>query len=267
MWTTLALVLALEAVPGQTSALAIVNDRFTYGPLGGERKSTDFLPGDVVELAYEVQGLKPDASGRFACSTTIEALDKSGKKIYRQGPRVAKAQNYLGGKGLPAAAHLVLPPNQAAGEYTVKITVEDPTAKTSKTLTRPFKVLPAGFGLVQVVTSAEVEGKVPVAPVSVVGGALYVNFSVVGFQRDRGSKQPSLEVTLRLLDEQGKPTMARPPVGKVNSDVHPELKVVPLQFAVTLNRVGRFTVELSATDALSGKSAKVSFPLKVVDLN
>src|SRR5262245_58444855 len=128
MWTTLALILALEAVPGQTSGLAIAHDRFTYGHLGAERKSNEYLPGDVVELAYEVQGLKPNAAGKFACATTIEALGKSGQKIYRQGPRTATVQNYLGGKGLPAAAHLILPADLAAGEYTLKITVEDKTA-------------------------------------------------------------------------------------------------------------------------------------------
>src|SRR5262249_40584882 len=155
MWTTLTLILALEAVPGQTSALAIVNDRFTYGHLGAERKSNAYLPGDVVELAYEVEGLKPDAAGKFACATTIEAQNKSRQQIYRQGPRTATVLNFLGGKGLPAAAHLVIPADLAAGEYTLKITVEDKTAKTTKTLAKSVKVLPPAFGLVQVGTTAE----------------------------------------------------------------------------------------------------------------
>jgi hypothetical protein len=267
MWTTLALILALEAVPGQTSALTIANDRFTYGHLGATRKSNEYLPGDVVELAYEVQGLKADGSGKFSVATTIEALDPAGKKVYRQGPRPVKVLNYLGGKGLPAVAHLVVPPKQPPGEYTLKVTVEDANAKTSTTLAKRWKVLPAGFGIVQVATTAEVEAKVPVAPVSVIGGAVFVNFAVVGFQRDKGTKQPNLDVSLTLLDDKGKPTMAKPIVGKVTADVPADLPVVPLQFAVTLNRVGSYTVELSATDTLSGKSAKVSFPLKVVDLN
>src|SRR5262249_3933936 len=153
------------------------------------------------------------------------------------------------------------------GEYTLKITVEDKTAKATKTLAKSVKVLPPAFGVVQVGTTAEAEGKVPIAPVSVVGGALFVNFGGVGFERDKGSKQRSVDVSLNLLDDKGKSTLVKPIVGKVTSDVHPELKVMPLQFAVTLNRVGDYTVELNATDTLSGKTAKVSFPIKVVSLN
>ena len=40
-----------------------------------------------------------------------------------------------------------------------------------------------------------------------------------------------------------------------------------MQFGITLNKVGNFTVELEATDKISGKSAKVHLPLRVVSLN
>ena len=36
-----------------------------------------------------------------------------------------------------------------------------------------------------------------------------------------------------------------------------------MQFALAINRTGKFTVELTATDQLSKQSAKVSFPLTV----
>jgi pSer/pThr/pTyr-binding forkhead associated (FHA) protein len=244
--------------------LALVNDRFTYGHLGAERPGDAFLPGEVLALAYEVANLKTDPQGKFSCATSIEAFDPAGQRIYRQAPQPVSTQNYLGGQRLPGTAYLTLPLQQAAGDYKIRITVEDRTAKASKALERRFRILPAGFGLVQVYTSADVEGKYPAPPVGVKGGTLYVNFGVVGFARDPGTKQPNLEAALQLIDDKGQATLAEPVLGKVNSDVPPDMQIVPLQFAVALNRVGRFTVELSATDVLNRKSARVTFPIKVV---
>ena len=88
-------------------------------------------------------------------------------------------------------------------------------------------------------------------------------FVAVGFARGK-EKQPDLSATLRVLDEGGKDTSAKPFTGRLNKDVAPDAAAVPLQFGVTLNRAGRFTLELTATDHVSGQKSKVSMPLKVV---
>jgi hypothetical protein len=37
-----------------------------------------------------------------------------------------------------------------------------------------------------------------------------------------------------------------------------------MQFALEINRTGKFTVELTATDHVTGQTAQVSFPVTVV---
>ena len=39
---------------------------------------------------------------------------------------------------------------------------------------------------------------------------------------------------------------------------------VPMTFPLTLNRPGKFTVELTATDAVGNQTAKLTFPIKVL---
>jgi len=197
----------------------------------------------------------------------MEVLDGTGQKIYRQAPRPQLARNFLGGNRLPFVVDLNVPLQQKAGEYTIKVIVEDQTAKASGEVTQKVRVLPADFGLVQLHTSTDAEGRAPRVPISVVGESLFVNFSVVGFGRDPSKKQPKVEVSLRVLDENGKATMANPLQGKVDSDILAEVKLLPMQFALLLNGAGRFTVELSATDQVSGKTARLSFPLKVIAMD
>jgi hypothetical protein len=88
-----------------------------------------------------------------------------------------------------------------------------------------------------------------------------VNFAAVGF--DRKSEQPNLEVTMRVLDDQGRPTVAKPFTGAVTKGIPKQVLAVPMQFALTLNRAGKFKVEVKATDKVSGKTATLTFPLTV----
>ncbi len=72
---------------------------------------------------------------------------------------------------------------------------------------------------------------------------------------------------MRVLDDKGHPTFSRPLSGTVNKEVPADLKLIPMHFGVTLNRPGTFTIELEATDKLSGKSVMEKVPLRVVSFN
>jgi len=266
MWTTLALLLAVQVAPAQNATLTIDNDRFLYGYHGALRKESAFLPGDVVFLAFNIQKMTFDASGRASFSVGMEVLDGSGMSRFRQVPSNQQAQDYLGGGMLPSVADIQIPLTAPAGEYTIRLTVTDRNAKATKTLERKARVLPADFGLIHVHTSPDREDKVAIAPVGTLGEPLYVNFGVVGFQRDGAKKQPNVEMVLRVLDDKGTPTSALPLTGKTDRDIPEAFKVIPLQFGLTLNRIGRFTLELSATDKLSGKSSRVTFPIQVMSV-
>ncbi|TMQ35086.1 MAG: hypothetical protein E6K70_04190 [Planctomycetota bacterium] len=267
MWMTLTLAMVLNAATAKDSSLTIANDRLTYGYLGAARKDEEFLPGDTCFLAFDVQGMTFDAAGKAAYSLSMEVQNEKGETRFKQVPNKLQAQNYLGGTMLHSVAHLQIPMEAKPGTYTLRLTIEDRASKATKTLERKGKVLPADFGIVQVGTTADAEGITAVPPLGTVGQSLFVNFSVVGFERDKARKQPDVEVSMRLLDEQGNPTTTKPLTGSARSGIPDDYKLLPMQFGLTLNRTGKFTVEVSANDKLSNKTAKVSFPIKVTTLD
>jgi hypothetical protein len=222
------------------------------------------LPGDIVYFTFDIKNLKLDETGRASYSMLVEVLDEKGRPVFKLGPQNSIAQNYLGGNSLPVTAHLEVPVDSEPGLHLFRLTVTDRAAGKSVVFQHKGKVLPADFGLVQVATYSDRDNKVPAAPVGVVGQSLYVHFATVGFERDKKSGDPNVAVSLRVLDDKGKATFAKPLTGNVTKDIPETQKIVHMQFGLTLNRIGDFTIELQAHDKLSGKSAKTTLPLKVV---
>jgi hypothetical protein len=266
MWTTLALALALQAGPAQQQnpGLSVANARLTYGHLGPTRKDATFFPGDWFTMAFEVRNVVFDKTGNASYSVGMEVLDGEGNVRFRQLPRNQTAQNFLGGSSVFSAAFIDLPYTAKPGDYTVRVTIEDRATNAKATMEQKGKVLPPDFGLIRVGVSADREGLVPCSPVVELGESLYVNFAVTGYGRDKTGKQPQVEVAMRIFDENGKPTLARPLTGKVEGDVPEKLQAIPMQFGMTANHAGRFSVELTAVDRVSGKTARVNFPFRVV---
>ena len=258
-----AVTLALTATLAfaQAGNLALTNVRATYGLLGPARADLRVLPGDVLWLEFDVEGVTVAEDGKVQYSMSLEAVDSQGKVIFKQKPTDLETLASLGGKGLPAQAHLDVGLDQPAGEYTAKVTVVDRVSKQSQSFTQKLQVLPADFGIVQLKATCDPDGIVPVGLVCT-GESVWINLAVVGFGRDP-AKQPNLEFQMRVLDEAGKPTLAKPDSGVINQDVPTSDKLVGAQFLVSANRPGKFVVELKATDKVAGKSASASFPLTV----
>ncbi len=264
MWTTLAFVAALSLPPAQSGDLALSNVRTTYGVLGGPRADDRFLPGDTFVLSFDIDNIKSDANGNQFYSIGMEVTDSAGKVQFKQDPRDQQASNVLGGTSVPAFASLVIGLDQQPGRYTLKVTVTDLVAKAGQTLTRGYEVLPRGFGLVRPTVTSDPEGRYP-APFAAEGQSVWINFAAVGFARAGDKGSPDLSVSMRVLDADGKPTSAKPVVGKVEADQVPaKALAVPMQFLVAANRPGKFTVEVTARDAVGGKSATLSLPLTVM---
>jgi hypothetical protein len=259
---------ALVTAGAQDAPLEIANAHATYGYLGAKHPAVDArLPGDIIYFSFDIKNMKLDDAGRASYSLLVEVTDEKKLMIFKQGPTNAIAQNYLGGNSLPCSAHLEIPIDSVPGVHHFKVTVTDRNSNKSVSLERTGKILPVSFGIVRVGTFADREAKVPAAPVGVIGESIYLSFAPVGFARDKATKQPDLHVAMRVLDDKGQPTFAKPLTGVINKEVPESLKVMPMQFGITLNRVGNFTVELEATDKISGKTAKVTLPLKVLSQN
>ncbi len=264
IWTTVVLAAALAAAPDDKDKLTISDVRDTLGMMGPTRSADKVLPGGELFLCFNVEGVTVDDAGKVHYSMAVEVADAKGKVLFKQDPKDLEAPASLGGDRIPAYAHLDVGLQSPPGEYTVTVTVVDLPSKRSQELKRTVEVLAKDFGLVRVKTTSDQESQIPVA-VAGAGEGLWITFGVVGFGRGGDGKQPDLTFEMRVLDEAGKPTRAKPFTLQVNKDVPADAVLVPGQFFLSLNRPGKFTVELTATDATGGKKAQLTFPLNVAD--
>jgi len=267
MLQSLLLSIALATTGAQDAPLEITDAHATYGYLGAPHATVEGrLPGDVIYFTFNINNMKLDDTGRAAYSLLVEVTDEKGNLTYKLGPNNAVAQNYLGGNKLPCSAHLEIPVDSVPGIYHFKVTITDRQANKTVAFEKKGKILEPTFGLIRVGTFADRETKVPSSPIGVIGESINLSFSTVNFARDKTTKQPDLLISMRVLDDKGQPTFAKALTGAVNKDVPQDMKIVPMHFGSTLNRVGIFTIEVEAADKISGNTASVSLPLKVVSL-
>src|SRR5262249_24176845 len=101
MLATLSIATALSVMPAQTCKLKLPHPRTTYGFLGNVREKNKFLPGDVLFLAFDIDGMSVGKRGDIKYSLALEMKDASGAKVFAQLPQVIEAANTLGGASLP----------------------------------------------------------------------------------------------------------------------------------------------------------------------
>lgn len=263
MWTTLGL-LALSLAPAQGGDLELTNIRSTYGFLGPARPDQPLLPGDVLFVTFDIDNVQTDKAGRILYSLGMEVTDAKGKTQYKQEPRDLEGTNSLGGHHLPAFANVELGLDQPPGQYTLKVTVTDRAAKKSKSFERAFQVLPKSFGLVRVGISADPEGKFPVPAIGATGEPVWLHYTAVGFERGGEKKEPNMAFEMQIADDAGQPVLTDPVKGEVKQ-LPSHLTFCPFDYQIVLNRPGKFTLKLKATDEISKKSSEVTLPITVVE--
>src|SRR6476659_5228004 len=73
-------ILTLGLFPHLASALEIKNIRVCYGPFGATRADTKVLPGDVIFMTFELDGLGIDPKTKKTnYDTTLEFIDATKK--------------------------------------------------------------------------------------------------------------------------------------------------------------------------------------------
>ena len=261
MLSTLALLAGLVA-PAQADGLSLKDVRLTLGIAGPPRASAKLLPGDNLIVSFDIAGITTDEAGKVRYSIGTELSDSEGKVLFRQIPRPQETVAALGGGTVPAFAQVDVGLQQPPGEYKLKVTVTDLASSKSQSLTQPFTVLPKAFGLVRLSASLDPDGVYPACQ-PVVGQTAWLHLAVVGFERAGSGGQPDVTLEVRILDENGKPTTAKPISGTVNKDVDAKAPSLPLQFPVALNRPGKFTLQLKVADKVSGKTVQIAAPFIV----
>jgi hypothetical protein len=262
MFTTLVLLASLASTPAQPGGLSLTNTRATYGVLGATRQNDKVLPGDVLVLSFDIEGFKVGDSGKVLYSIAMEVADSAGKVLLNQEPNDLEATVTQGATSLPACAKLQIGMDEPPGKYTVKLTVTDRVSKATQQLTRSYEVVPKAFGLVRLTLTSDEQGLAPLG-VLAKGGSAWINFAAVGFARDKASGQPDVKVALRVLNDQGRSALAKPPSGEINRDVPDKALAIPMQFELQLNQLGDFSIELVATDKIANDSVTLTYPVKV----
>lgn len=261
----LSLAALLALLPAPARALDFKNVRPSYGPLGATRKEDSgskeikCLPGDILFMSYEIDGLQLDAKVKKAVYTTLlEVFDSSAKTIFKkETPNEVIPQ--LGGASIPGDLHVIMGRNQQPGKYQVRLTVLDRLSNQQKSFVQVFELLPQGFGLVGVTAPA----------VAFPGQPYMASFAIVDLGLD-GSKSPKTKVEMKVLDEAGRP-VSDPLVNNFPQDLTDNIDLkkenfVPMNFPIFPNRPGRFTIEISATDSIAQKTATIRYPLTVLDI-
>lgn len=262
MWCSTPLAIVIALIPVDAGGLTLSHVRMTYGMLGPTRQDNHFLPSDDVVLCFDIDGAKANAAGKILYAIGMDVTDSKGKVQFRQLPNDREADAPPDGKGLPACARVQIGSDQEPGSYRVHVTVTDRVAGATREISQTCQVLPKAFGLVHLTTTSDYEGKLPRASFEP-GKPGWINFDAAGFGRAKSTGQPHVSVVLRVSDDAGRPALAKPSMGEVTKDVPANAAAVPMQFALEINRAGRFTVQLTATDQVTGKTASVSFPLTV----
>src|SRR5438270_417905 len=127
-WVVAALVLWC----GNASAVEIKNVRATYGPFGAERSSAKLLPGEVIMINYDLQGLTTSAkNGLVKWNRTLQVSDAKGKVIDTKTEEKGLFVG-LGGDSVPDFVVVAFGTDLTPGKYKVKVTVTDPGNKTTK---------------------------------------------------------------------------------------------------------------------------------------
>jgi hypothetical protein len=273
MWTTLALMTALSGTPAQAGQLDFKNVRVTYGILGQERKDTTFLPGDLYVLAFDIEGLKVAEDGGVKYSMSMELTDKAGKTQFKKDPNEMVTGNTLGGSRLPAFALTEIGVDTPPGEYKMTVIVTDGVTKATGKLERTFEVKAPRFGIVRPgftynnLNERQVGQPQIAPPLAVPGQNLLLNFAVVGFDLKGEMQNPNLEVKIDVKDANGQGVKPYTIPATSIEDEFKKLKVFPFAFPIQLNRSGKFTIAITATDKHTSKTATMTLDLRVVDLN
>jgi hypothetical protein len=262
MLTTAIFLTALSLAPGQSGQLSVSNVRTTHGPLGPTRSDNKILPGDLVCISFEIEGFHTNSAGKVLYGVGIEVADGTGEVLFKKAPSHLELANPGSGKPVPACAKIEVGLDQPPGKYDVKVTVVDRSGGATTSVTRNYEVLPLEFGLVRISLTSDREGKTFAAALSPERPG-WLNFTAVGFGRDKVTGQPHLIATMRVLDENRRPVFSRPFSGAINQNVPGQVGAVPMQFQLVLAQTGRFTVALEAKDEISGRKTAVTFPLQV----
>jgi hypothetical protein len=243
--------------------LEIGSIQAVYGALGPERKSLDVHPNDEIVFRFTVSGARVDADGRVDATIAMKLVDANGDILLVQDNPLKVALT-LGGDSFPAHARIGLGERVAPGEYTLTVTILDKLSLEKASFQRKINCVPTEFALVAPEFFYDPEGKVPAPAGGSVGQVLHFRARAIGLDRSQNKIESALAV--EILDAAGKDTLAKPVTAETKNDdaeVVRKINSITYRAHFLLNRPGEFTLRVSVTDRIAGKTATFEAPLKV----
>jgi hypothetical protein len=260
-FVALLLSLVCSGVAQAGGKLSLVNVRATYGVHGPARTDNKYLPGDKIDLSFDINNITIDPkSGQAKWEIVMDVYDDKKPKPIFSSKTPNEMVAALGGNRLPAFCFVTMLLDSAPGKYTLRVSVTDLANKAKATHDHKFIVTDKGFGIVKVMAQS----------VGFSGQSSGVSFEVVGMKRD-DKNLFDVHVSMRVFDDKGRPTIQNPLSGDFPKDlpekVDPKtLNLLPVLFPIELTRPGRFRVEIEATDRLAkNKKSSVSYTINVLD--
>src|SRR5271154_4052500 len=118
------LMAALAVTPADAGALRVSNMRATYGVPGPDRPDKKVLPGDTLNIAYDIAGMQPGADGKLHYRIAMKVSDQNGTVHLKQAPQASVAAVPQSGM-LTGVATLHAGLDQPPGQYKVQVIVTD----------------------------------------------------------------------------------------------------------------------------------------------
>jgi hypothetical protein len=265
MWNCHFAALVLLAVaPGVRAELKLQNIEPRTHPLSPPRPESGYCPGETVIYSFDIVGLKETPDHSFRLEIAGKLLDAHGKEVFSFTSPI-QGNPQLGLRSLRGNAVMGLSAAQAAGAYTLRVTIKDLVCSVEATFERRVRVTPPEFKLMSAAFSADEAGQVPVAALVQVGQVVRLNATYIGF----GMSEAGAKISMRawVTDAETKETLFS------NADVTVEvpkaaqgeaLQTIHFRLPVGATRDGRFVIHLRATDLVSQKTVESDVPLKVL---
>jgi len=234
----------------------------SLGPLGPERLSSDYFPHDEVFHRCTITGLQCDAAGSIDVLLESRIYNAAGKETQSSRDPL-KGKLELAGGSFAGTSVVRLGEQFAPGDYTLIVTVKDNLSGEQAQFSRKFTVKPPQFAIIcPRFFYGDTEQPAPAG--GLVGQLLRVRLKAIGFQKSQG--KIDAELTVQVLDEQGKELLPQPKRGALKSDDVKEVRAATtLNFTevIGLNRPGLFTLRLVVTDKIGKQTTSMDVPLTV----
>jgi hypothetical protein len=258
----LALALAAQTAHAKLEVRGV---QASYGQLGPERKSADYVPGEEVYLRFTLDGVKSDDQGRAGGELRMTVRDTADKVLFDRKAPIQQVLAFGGGR-VPAFASVELGHQFPPGKYELTVEYADLLAKDQVSFKHPFTVKPVDLAIARLRFSQDEAGRVPARVGGVLSQTLFFKFQAVGFDRSKGAIDVDMDV--RVLDAKGQPVAPRGVRAAAHSEDPEAVKnATHVNFSgeLTLHRPGDFVLRITVTDKATKKTVTFEAPMKVLE--